>query len=66
MTVIAQPVGHTERTVILRRGSVTYLGRHRYRSSAREAEVEGLACIVGIYRVLRLFYVVDALRLAIS
>jgi hypothetical protein len=44
---------------------MVYLGSHRSRSGVSETEVEDLACIVGIYRVLRLFNVVDALRLAI-
>jgi hypothetical protein len=44
---------------------MVYLGSYRSRSGVSETEVEDLACIVGIYRVLRLFNVVDALRLAI-
>ena len=44
---------------------MVYLGSHRSRSGVSETKVEDLACIVGIYRVLRLFNVVDALRLAI-
>ena len=54
------------RAVALFRGPVAYLGRRSRGSGRGETKVESHACVLGICMCLRLFYVVDALRLAVS
>lgn len=54
------------RAVALLKGPAAYLGRRSRGSSWGEAKVESHACVLGICICVRLFNVVDALRLAIS
>ncbi len=54
------------RAVALLKEPVAYLGRRSRGSGRGETKVESHACVLGICMCLRLFYVVDALRLAVS
>ncbi len=54
------------RAVALLKGPAAYLGRRGRGSSRGEAKVESHACVLGICICVRLFNVVDALRLAVS